>query len=160
MAALRSRLRTILRSPAVVVFVALFALTAGLFGAAFQTQLAIARSDSIEASATTLAVSDDGESLEITVRARNPTSKTLTLSGAHLVGRVDGEELTHYGTRSLDDVALAPGETTKFTVAVELVDGETEAARAAVEEGRVRVGGELVGHIEDVRITLGVSDDG
>ncbi len=141
-----------------VTFVALFALTAGLFGATFQTQLAVAESDTIEASLTELAVSDDGEALEITVRARNPTDKTLTLSSAQLVGRVDGEELTHYGTRSLSGIELSPGEATTFSVSVELVDGETEAARTAVEEGRVSVGGELVGHIEDVRITLGVSN--
>ncbi|QCJ47772.1 MULTISPECIES: hypothetical protein [Haloprofundus] len=136
------------------------ALTAVLFGATFQTQLAVARSDTIEASVTGIGVDDDGELLEVTVRAENPTSKSLTLSSAQVVGRSDGEELTQYGTQSLSDTVLAPREATTFTVAVELVDGKAEAARTAIEEDRIRVGGELVGYIENVRVTLGVTNDG
>lgn len=153
-------LHTRLRSPVVVSFVVVFALTAALFGATFQTQIAVARSDTIDAAVTDLSVGDDDEMLEVTVRAENPTSKALALSTAQLVGRTDGEELTQYGTRSLSGTVLAPGETTTFTVSLELLDGEADATRAAIEENRISVGGELVGYIENVRISLGVTSDG
>ncbi|WP_224269641.1 hypothetical protein [Haloprofundus salinisoli] len=158
--ALRSHLRSRLRSPTVVSFVVVLALTAALFGATFQTQLAVARSDTIDATVTDLGVDDDGELLEVTIRAENPTSKALTLSSAQVVGRSGDGELTQYGTQSLSDAVLAPGEATTFTVTVELVDGRAEETRAAIEEDRLRVGGELVGYIENVRIAFGVTNGG
>ncbi|KTG09933.1 hypothetical protein AUR64_09935 [Haloprofundus marisrubri] len=153
-------LHTSLRSPLVVSFVVVFALTAALFGATFQTQIAVAQSNTIDGAVTELTVGDDEESLLVTIRAENPTSKAMTLTTAQFVARTDGEELTNYGTQSLSDAVLAPGEATTFTISLELLDGEADAARAAIEDNEISVGGELVGYIENVRISFGVNNDG
>jgi hypothetical protein len=150
------------RKPFVLGSFLLVALVAvGLFVPTFAGHTAVMNKVSIDATTTDYHVADDGETLVVQVRVRNPTGSAFTARYASLYGNVDGKQLTSLGVE-IRETTVPAGETKTVTAHVGIKDGYSEEVADAVESGTLRVTGQLRGSIQDAEVQIDVTegDDG
>lgn len=141
-------------------FVLVAIVTVAVFVPTLSAHISVMNAVSIDATPTEYAVSDDGETLVVTVRVDNPTRSAFTASYGQLYAEIDGEEVTELST--VEETTVSSGGSVRVTVDLDIEDGYGDRVADAVESGRLTVYGTLDGTIQDaqVRVEVVEGDDG
>lgn len=153
--------RTLLRprKPLALGSFLLVALVAGvLFVPTFSGHLAVMNTVSIDATATDVTLSEDGEQLVVEIAVRNPTRAEFTASYGRLYGKADGTQLTGTGN-DVEETTIPAGETRTVAARISVPEKHREQAAEAVDAGTVVVTGQLEGSIRDQRTEIEVTEE-
>ncbi|UPV73583.1 DUF916 domain-containing protein [Halorussus limi] len=131
---------------------------AALFVPTFMGHLAVTNAVSIDATATDVALSEDGERLVVRIEVHNPTRAAFTATYGQLYGKVGGTKLTGTGYE-VERTTIPAGETRTVTARVSVPEEHRERAAEAVEAGAVVVTGQLEGSIRDQRVEIEVTEE-
>lgn len=131
-------------------FAALLLVTGAAFASTFGSQLTWQQRDAVDVSVDEYAVTD-GEEPTVTVRltVRNPLDRPVEVSDSELVvyrgtkPYGDDDRLTAPRTSSVSDTPVPAGGERTVTATMAVLDGGTERARAAVDDGSATVSGVL-----------------
>lgn len=142
-------------------FVFVFVLAAVTFGYTWQGQMAYMQRDSVTATATGYSVSsaDGDESVAVTIRVENPTSKPIQVRYGNVMGNLGDEQVVRSSSLSALPVRVPAGEERTVTVDCRFVGEEqSEDTVARIRDGDMRVSGQLDAYIVDKKISVEVDD--
>lgn len=131
-------------------FTGLLLVTGAAFVSTFGSQLTWQQRDAVDVSVDEYAV-HDGETPTVTVRltVTNPLDRPVEVSDSELVvfeggePHVEGARLTTPRTSSVPDTTVPAGGERTVTATMDVAEGGTERARAAVDGGSATVSGVL-----------------
>ncbi|WP_135851377.1 hypothetical protein [Halorussus salinus] len=139
-------------------FVVVLLVAAALFVPTFSGHLAVMNAVSIDATATDVAMSEEGDQLVVQIRVHNPTRTEFTAAYGQLYGKADGTQLTGTGNE-VEETAIPPGETRTVTARVSVPEEHREQAAEAAKAGAIVVTGQLDGRIRDQRVEIEVTEE-
>ena len=151
--------RSVLRPdrPLVVSAFLLVALvTVWLFVPTVLGHAAVLNADNVGVTPTDARVTDDGRTLAVEFRIRNPTRRAVTVSTG-LVHAYDGDARVSDGTTTPFRATVVPaGEARTVTLGIGIEDGYGERVRRGVDERGLRYSGKLRGTIADRSVSISV----
>ncbi|MFC7080637.1 hypothetical protein [Halorussus caseinilyticus] len=139
-------------------FLVVALVASALFVPTFSAHLAVMNKVSIDATATDVAVSDDGDHLVVQIAVRNPTRSAFTATHGRLYARADGEQVSGFGN-DLEEATVPAGETRTVTARLSIDEDHREQAIDAARAGEVVVTGQLQGTIQDAEVEVGVEEE-
>lgn len=132
-----------------------------VFVPTLSAHVAVMNESAISATPTEYALSEDRETLLVTIRIENPTRSTYEASYAQVSAWVNGTRVTQLST--LDGDRIPSGESGTVTARLGLKDGTADEVAAAIESGSLTSQGDITGTImdEEVHVFFGeVETDG
>ncbi|UPV99631.1 DUF916 domain-containing protein [Halorussus gelatinilyticus] len=139
-------------------FLVVALVTAALFVPTFSGHLAVMNTVSIDATATDVAMSEDGDQLVVQIRIHNPTRAAFTASYGQLFGKVEGTQLTGTGNE-VEETTVPAGETRTLTARISVPEEHRDRAARAAKAGNIVVTGQLDGRIRDQRVEVEVTEE-
>lgn len=99
-------------------------------------------------------LNESATSMIVEVSFHNPTNVEATVVGGYTEVRVDGLMVSQPASTFMENTTIPAGETKTVTMRVWLEEGRTGLAEQGIQQGTVKVNGELQVSIRNERIKL------
>lgn len=137
-------------------FLVLAVATTLVFVPTMNGHIASLNAGSIEATATDVALTDDGSVVRVEVSVTNPTRRPVVLRAAEFQAYAGDTRVAHTSVGAFDRTTVPAGETKTVTVRLAVEEGDRAAVRTAVENGTIRVSGLFRGTINEQYVDVDV----